>query len=91
MTEDREQITDNWLCFALFFRRSAKAFILIIFCVKELCINLTFKKIGFVLHNHSGHQGIRLPGIDYQSIGLSGRSFLITWSADILHPDFLII
>ncbi len=30
-----------------------------------------------VLNNSSGHWGIGLPGSDYQSIGLSGQSFMI--------------
>jgi hypothetical protein len=33
--------------------------------------------IGFVFSSRSGHRDIGLPGSDYQSIGLSGLSFLI--------------
>jgi hypothetical protein len=69
---------------------SPNGLIFVILCAKGAYVHSAFSEIGFVLHNHSGHQGIGLPGSDHRSIGLSGRSLLIPCSADSQHPDPLI-
>ena len=45
-------------------------------------------KLGLFYIKGSRHRGIGLQGSDYQSIGLSGLTFLIPWSAELRYTMY---